>query len=394
MELLSSVLDADFSPSLKKITSASKLFHDQEKPYQSWRLCAFSTDSPFSTATDNRKAEVHNLTKLGLDSDDCFGFRLGLGFHSENLVRENEATLNGCFKEEQLHTDEDVPSWLPSWGYSLCDPSQITSSFASSSSHEEQDDSSPFQELPFFEKQFGWDRLLESKLGSSWSSLSCSGCAKESSNVVKMWAGQKKKLLKTLGADALALDMWVPKGLACTGNIEGEISLWELGRKAYSMASVSFAQPVVALSMNSEQGATVVGGGKGTGLWDQRTPHCIPLRFGSAKSPENISLSALKSRGSGLCIANSDNTLSMYDLRKLHGEPLYSGPTPKRALVFPDSDDEDEFDLLEKVTCDFEDDIWDEDSAFSIGNGVELQMASSLLSRFASFLRDLSTTVL
>lgn len=395
VEFLSSVLDAELTPSLKKISSASKFFLGDsscQKTQQNPRHCASST------ATNIRRSKVHNLPARMLDADDRLGPSLGLGLVFETLVQENEDFCNACLKEEEPHTHDDFLRWFPSWANSLCAPLHVKSPLPSLSTYSEDEDcdnSAAIEATPFFETQFGWDKLLGSRFGFPWTSPAlCSRFADKSSDVVKMWPGRQKELLRALEVGSLALDVSARNGVACTGNANGEISLWDFGCKAYSKASMSsFPQPVVAMSINPDQGATVVGSSKGLGIWDQRSSICMPLRCGSAISTKNITISDLKSRGNGLCIAHTDSTLSMYDLRMPRSKALYRGPSANRVVALPDSDDEADADLLEKLTCDDDDDFWDEFSGAATGNGSELQKGDSLLSRFASFMRVLSTPV-
>ncbi|KAI5070855.1 hypothetical protein GOP47_0015198 [Adiantum capillus-veneris] len=339
IEVLSSVLDVEPSSNLKRIASASKVFHGQNgcaKMHQ--RPGPWATvDSDKTTRVSSEKKQLHSAKQV-VDSGNVSGI-LGQGLKFQWEIRAEEigdACIRSSMAEDQ-DCANDCALWLPTWAHSLCAPSQLK---WPSMPHAGENVLPDLMASSCFEKQFGWDKVLDNKLGFPWRLPS--GTVSEpyikSRNVVRMWKDLPQKLIRRLDLDessTLALDTYFQEGLACTGDFAGKLSMWELDQRECLRDSAAFAEPVLATTMNFEQCTTVVGSATSIGLWDQRSASLSNVNFTGMPS---VPLYGLKSRGNGLCIASDDGIVSMYDLRKLCGGPILSGIAPKRQLNLATSD--------------------------------------------------------
>lgn len=388
--LLSCLLDAETSPGFRKVSSASKIFNGQSE-------CGRRESANHRPGFRPDAIEQ----KLGLGLDEVgLGLGLGLGsgsgFIADTQKGENEGPSYGSIRE-QLSSEEDLSSHhlLPSWAFFSCESVQNSLISPSLLSHCV-DKSSPSKVPPCFEEQFGWDRLLETRLGSPWQChvgsvlglTKCKGPIIQSQHIVKIWSGQQKNLLATLKIEessTLALDEGAEYGLTCVGNEKGGISLWDVEYKACVSVISSDVRPVSALSTNSDKGVTIAGNGHVLGLWDQRTPIYMPILDWNKPSNDQTPFVALQSKGNELCIAKYGGVLSMCDLRNMHGESVSTVLLP-RMSGFLSKTEEVANKLWEKLACDVEEEFWDESNE----NAVE--KSSSFISRCAVFVRSLSAS--
>ncbi|KAH7284866.1 hypothetical protein KP509_34G074400 [Ceratopteris richardii] len=331
-------------------------------------------------------------------SQTTYSSRVWLSVPSQTEAhKEAQETFQKALMDFQVLKDEGEHShrWLPSWAVSLCAPSQLQ---RWPSAPQRFDPVFLSQSLyPCFERQFGWDELLRCKLGFPWTLIPRSGMGLTlqddlpmgQSNVVRIWEGLPKKVLRKLNVDegsTLAFDTCGNRGLAFTGNVEGELSIWDLERRLRA-SKFDFTEPLLAVSVNRDHSSAVVGSASGVGLWDARSP---AYNFSQSNILPLSSVSALKSRGNGLCITIDDSTLSVYDVRMLHGLPLTSVMLPKMQKSPAASEDGPE--ILEKFTRCAEDDAEYDDLSWEIG-AVDLQNASTWVSRLNTYVQTVVALV-
>ncbi|MCO5555459.1 hypothetical protein L7F22_009004 [Adiantum nelumboides] len=373
-EVLSPVLDVKVSSSLKRIASASKVFygvkvHQSPGPLQA--ACNASTEKKCRFSVDKV-----------VDEGKETGWGLGLKLRRKSCFEENKDSCKRSSMEDQACADDGAPMWLPTWGWSLCAPSN----FKWTSNRKYVPMSTGMSPLLSFEKQSGWDSLLDCKLGFPWS-FPLSTVSERSSkrnSVVRMWDDVPQNLVRKLDLDeasTLALDTCFQDARACTGDVAGKVSMWELERRACSKASATFGQPVLGLSMNLEQCTTVVGSSSSIRLWDHRSSSCSTDFTSMGSAP----FSGLKSRGNELCVATDNGSMSMYDLRKLCNGPTVSAMVPRKQLDLSTSDFERTF--WERFAS-----VYEEDDEVECDSPMEVQLVgpnkcSSLMSRLTTFVR-------
>lgn len=239
---------------------------------------------------------------------------------------------------QMIHKDAELPSKiLPPWTLSL-----VASLQSAPISRCTEANISPERALSF-EKQFGWDILLCTRMGSAWQvaqnrSVDVSLPSLPEGEIVKEWSGRQRKLMKILNVtetSTWALDVGCQNGLACVGTQKGEVSLWDI-EKRRCVSSVC-CQVTTALFMDSTTGMTY-----GAGMENQRDGRyllCVgdhrslyepivswakaPNGEDNAISGDNV-ITGVKCRKHELCIAGG-GALWVLDLRKLRdGKPIMS----------------------------------------------------------------------
>lgn len=324
MGLLSCLHDSDIAFVLEKFPNPNpslKTFSDEFIPQldsadakaSAGRGCKFSFES------QKQGRIVVDRLQEGEEGSICDGVKNS----------SSKSSLRG----EPPHIEEYQSMYekLPPWVFSVLKSLQPVASPACSPSN-----LCYFERVSSFEKQFGWDRKLLSRLGSSWQ---CAGQTlgvsvepqhdRDRREVVKVWSVQQNALLKKLKiveSTTSALESGWRNRSACVGTKTGEISLWDVGMQTVVSRIRPLQTPVSALFMDSANEMTMVGTKGGDdillGLWDHRSFY-EPIFHWERLPNAHIPIACLKSRGHDLCIAGAGG-LSMHDLRKLNRNPIAS----------------------------------------------------------------------
>lgn len=310
---------------------------------------------------------------------DCkLGLGLRVGFLADTKKGGCETPTHGCIKE-----DVNPHHLWTSGIFSGCKRLQ------NSLFH---DPYSSLEVPPCFEMQFGWQKLLQTRLGAPWRmDWALTQPTIHDECVVKVWSTHQRNLFKALMVDessVVALDVNVRGGVACIAHRNGEISQWDITNQARLNRVCSNVKSISALHLNAEKGVAITGNGDILGLWDYRSPSLIPMIDGSEIPGNVLPYSALRCEGDMLHINQANGVFSSCDLRKPQGGCLSIDTNPDSLLMESKIEEEESVVLWEKLACE-EEELWDE---YHIGHADTLQKSSSFTSRCATLVRSLSTS--
>ncbi|MCO5580824.1 hypothetical protein L7F22_034697 [Adiantum nelumboides] len=242
---------------------------------------------------------------------------------------------------------------------------------------------------PCFEAQFGWDELLETKLGLHWE-LQNIVLSSRRACVVKSWSIQERNLFDALHLErtsVVALNADIAGGLACIAQTNGGLSHWDLMSQSCLNRVSSDADSVSSIWWDAESRFTIAGSCKGFHLWDLRSLSLIPIwnRNGSSDMYEKN----VQCIGNMVYIHWCNGIFQFCDLRKSQVD-CYSKATNASPFGAMERMEVDwSLALWEKLSC-VDEEIWDE----SAWNDVVASnhTSSSFTSRCVTLARSLSSS--
>ncbi|KAI5077117.1 hypothetical protein GOP47_0006941 [Adiantum capillus-veneris] len=251
---------------------------------------------------------------------------------------------------------------------------------------------------PCFETQFGWHKLLRTKLGIQWQVGTSALSLKPVRWCVKSWSSQEIKLFEVLnveGPSVGAMDVDIAAGLACIAQTHGGLYLWDIMNQACLSRVFSGIHSVSALCWSEESRFSIAGSCNGLELWDVRSPNLISIWNGNAYSEP---CEKLQCEANTVCVSRCKGMYQIYDLRK---SQVYCfskatlAPPSGAVLALRVEAEEWSMALWEKLSCAEEETAWDVELAVP-GNDVVVASykgsSSSFTSKCVTLVRSLSSS--